>query len=172
MNTLSETREPLWKTICDDLRKQINRYQYAQKFFTTAEICEKYAVSQITARRALLELEKDGLVEMIRRRGTIVRSVVNTRTIHFVIPRDMNLHETLSQPIPFKIYSAVVSEIEKMKLDFHVIGEDYLPSVISRNIPYTGFIILQGLLRKNNEDFLREKNMPCVFAHALSRRPD
>jgi GntR family transcriptional regulator len=39
---------------------------------TEREICERYAVSRITAVRALTDLERDGLVERIQGKGTIV----------------------------------------------------------------------------------------------------
>ncbi|HET7099666.1 MAG TPA: GntR family transcriptional regulator [Terriglobia bacterium] len=81
---------PLFVQLTTELREQLNSGMStgrlkAGDFFTTERfLCRKYRVSTITAKRALDELESDGLVVRHRGRGTFVaRSLVIQNLDHF-----------------------------------------------------------------------------------------
>lgn len=81
---------PLFVQLTTELKEQLNREMCrgelkAGDFFTTERfLCRKYGVSTITAKRALDELESEGLVVRHRGRGTfIARSLVIQNLDHF-----------------------------------------------------------------------------------------
>ena len=57
-----------------NLRSQIesDRYKPGDKLPTTSELCSQFGVSKITVRRAMDELERDGLISRRRGSGTFV----------------------------------------------------------------------------------------------------
>jgi len=65
---------PLFHQICVVLRDQVisGALPPGSKLPSEAEICEVFGVSRITAKRAMDQLAKDGLVTRARGRGTIV----------------------------------------------------------------------------------------------------
>lgn len=65
---------PLYHQLFLQLRDEImsGRRAHGDTMPTEAELCDQYAVSRITARRALAELSASGLVERRRRTGTRV----------------------------------------------------------------------------------------------------
>ncbi len=65
---------PLYKSIYDDLKGKIqnNYYKEGVVLPTELELIDKYQVSRITMRRALSDLEHDGLIKRIRGKGTVV----------------------------------------------------------------------------------------------------
>jgi len=81
---------PLFAQLTSELKEQLNREMCSGKlkagdFFTTEKfLCQKYGISTITAKRALDELESEGLVVRHRGRGTFVaRSLVIQNLDHF-----------------------------------------------------------------------------------------
>ncbi|PSK95641.1 GntR family transcriptional regulator [Murinocardiopsis flavida] len=64
-----------WETITGELREAIIRGEIAPGTTLPREtdLEERYGASRTTVRRAVEELEAEGLVEKVRRRGTVVR---------------------------------------------------------------------------------------------------
>ena len=75
---------PLFHQICVVLRDQVisGSLQPGSKLPSESEICAEFKVSRITAKRALDELAKEGLVTRARGRGTIVAE--RSETVPFV----------------------------------------------------------------------------------------
>lgn len=71
---MNNKETPLYKGIYDDLKKKIteNVYKENTALPTEIELIDKYHVSRITMRRALSDLEHDGLIKRTRGKGTIV----------------------------------------------------------------------------------------------------
>lgn len=65
---------PKYRAIAEDIAKQIrkNAIKAGEKVPSENEIIAKYAVSNVTARKALSALEQSGLVKRIKGKGTIV----------------------------------------------------------------------------------------------------
>lgn len=64
---------PLWAQIADDLRARIARNEFSERFPTDEEMVRDYAVSRQTVREAVRHLERTGVVERQRGRGSFLR---------------------------------------------------------------------------------------------------
>jgi len=69
---------PLFKVVRDALRTAIDTGQYSDGDLIPPEpaLCEQFAVSRITVRRAVAELASEGLLEKVPGKGTFVRAGV------------------------------------------------------------------------------------------------
>ncbi len=67
---------PLYMKILTDLKQQILNGQLTAgaKLPTEKELSESYSVSRITSKRALTELEQDGLIYRVRGKGSFVKA--------------------------------------------------------------------------------------------------
>ncbi len=65
---------PQYMKIYDDIRKKIKdgRLAPGMKLSTEQEIATQFGVSRPTVRQALLELEREGLLERYRGKGTFI----------------------------------------------------------------------------------------------------
>jgi DNA-binding GntR family transcriptional regulator len=65
----------VWAQVADDLRADINagKLPPGAKLPTELELSERYGVARNTIRRAVAELVSDGLVIVMRGRGTFVK---------------------------------------------------------------------------------------------------
>ncbi|MGX7417913.1 GntR family transcriptional regulator [Carnobacterium gallinarum] len=85
-------KEPLYQIIYDHLKNDIinQRYPYGAQVPTEKELTASYQVSRITAKRALTELENDGLIERTPGKGSFVtyqnHSTKQTYEIAFMLP--------------------------------------------------------------------------------------
>lgn len=70
-----ESAVPLYEQIVEELSENIKKgiYKDQCKLPTENELMEKYAVSRITIRRAVAELEEKGVVEKKQGKGTFIR---------------------------------------------------------------------------------------------------
>lgn len=77
MHWFSERKEPLYATIKRELLSKIERgtWPIDHKLPTEGELLEQYEVSRGTIRRALHELELEGYISRLPRRGTFVARV-------------------------------------------------------------------------------------------------
>lgn len=63
---------PLWAQLADELRARLERGEFAERFPTDMELTEGYGVSRHTARHAVAELNKNGLLRRARGVGTVI----------------------------------------------------------------------------------------------------
>ena len=85
---------PLYQKISKDLKEEIitQKISVGDQLPTEKELSETYKVSRITAKRALTELEQQGLVTRTRGKGTFVKDATRTPTpagkqhVLFIIP--------------------------------------------------------------------------------------
>lgn len=63
---------PLWSQLADELRRRLEAGEFATRFPTDHELTECYEVSRHTARHAIAELNKNGLLRRSRGLGTVV----------------------------------------------------------------------------------------------------
>ncbi len=103
--------QPLYRQIYQSLLLEIqqSRYQIGQRFPSEKEILETYAVSRITAIRALKELEDAGYIERHRGKGNILVATNPTATVSSgksVSPKN----NIIGLVIPFLSYPQVQPE--------------------------------------------------------------
>ncbi|MFH0795664.1 MAG: substrate-binding domain-containing protein [Candidatus Omnitrophota bacterium] len=164
MTTLiMEKSEPVWQQIYNDLSVEVKNFDFGQRFYTLAEICRKYEVSGITARRVLSEMEQKGLVEKIRRRGTIAKNCSEKLSIKFILPAGMPATAFSTEPVLFRIYNGVAAETAKMKISLETISENYFSSLSLNSRQKIGFLIFQQTCDANFPTFLKDNALPFVF---------
>lgn len=67
---------PVYRQIEQFLRDQIERgeLQIGERLPSEAELCKRWGISRITVRQALVELQRDSLVERVPGKGTFIRN--------------------------------------------------------------------------------------------------
>ncbi|UKZ02865.1 GntR family transcriptional regulator (plasmid) [Streptomyces viridifaciens] len=80
---------PAYRQVAAELRAAIERGDYPEGSVLPKleEIAQQYGIAKQTAREAIGELENEGLVEPVRRRGTVVRPAPNRQ--HLVRARQV-----------------------------------------------------------------------------------
>jgi GntR family transcriptional regulator of arabinose operon len=75
--------KPLYSQIIEILRGRITRGEYVpdQQLPTEMELAEQFSVSRITSKRALIELEREGLIYRRRGSGSYVKKQEETRRV-------------------------------------------------------------------------------------------
>ncbi|WP_037913169.1 GntR family transcriptional regulator [Actinacidiphila yeochonensis] len=68
---------PAYRQVAAELREAIESGEYSEGAVLPKleELAQRYGIAKQTAREAVAELESEGLVEAVRRRGTLVRPV-------------------------------------------------------------------------------------------------
>lgn len=118
---------PMYQIIMNDLRGRIaaSDFDYEQPLCTEKSLCAAYAVSRITAKRAIDELEKAGLIYRKRGVGSFVKSaaeaeappvLLQSRSIALMIPF------SISRGGIFATIEAASTALAKVgvSLNFHV----------------------------------------------------
>ncbi|MFJ2864251.1 GntR family transcriptional regulator [Kitasatospora sp. NPDC087314] len=74
---------PAYRQLADDLRTGITTGQYppGTTLPKITDLAAQYGISKQTAREAVTLLEEEGLVEVVRRRGTVVRALPERRRL-------------------------------------------------------------------------------------------
>lgn len=72
-----ENKQPIYSSIKEDLKEKIisGEYAVAQMLPSERALCEKYRASRMTVRRAIDELQYEGLLYKIQGKGTFVSNV-------------------------------------------------------------------------------------------------
>lgn len=160
MPTISS--DPRWKSIHDQLLLELPTYEYGSNFYTIADICKKFDVSIITARRVLDELAAQGLVEKIRKRGTVVRRLQKATAIRLVVSKGMRVGpESFSVTIQRQLAGLTQFAREK-NIDFDTISETHLELVFARKSHDIGLLLRPGVTARSIE-FIRTRNIPYVL---------
>lgn len=63
---------PLWQQLLDIMRAQIESGEWTGMIPSEPHLCQRYEVSRITVRRAKKELIDEGLLTVVKGRGTFV----------------------------------------------------------------------------------------------------
>lgn len=154
--------DPRWKSIHDQLLRELPSYEYGSNFYTIADICRKFEVSIITARRVLDELAAAGLVEKIRKRGTVVRRMQKAISIRLVVSKGMRVGpESFSVTIQRQL-AGLSQQAREKNIDFDTISESHLELVFGRQSHDIGLLLRPGVSARTIE-FIRTRNIPHVF---------
>lgn len=162
-------KQPIWQQLYNKLRMEIPKFEFGQRFCTLADICRKYGVSEITARRVLSEMEKEGLVEKIQKRGTIVKNFNEVRQIRLVIPGPESPRETMAHPVALRIHTGITRETMPLKINVGIVSETYLQDSLPDIWEKVGFLIFEQL-GESFLKFLKERRLPYVLLHIPSRK--
>lgn len=165
-------RQPRWKVIYDTLHAELDQYAYGSDFYTLDDICRKFGVSVITARRVLDELEGRGLVQKIRGRGTIVRRVSKEVSVRFLIPENapsdfQNFNQTFRQ-----LVAGASTFASRHHVDFDTLSESYVQTLLNGQNVNCGVVIPNGLSTENVR-FIQRSGIKYIMLEprSLKARP-
>ncbi len=161
-----KSNKPKWKIIHDSLLHEIKRFNVGDNFYTIDEIARNYNVSRITAIKVLEEFAQKGLVEKIRRKGTIVKksSAVKLK-IYLVIPAYASTNIYLNSPIGMKLYSGLVLAIGEIGAGFSVVSEKMLYSLSDNFLDGDSGIIFFQRASRETTNIVRQRGIPYIFLH-------
>lgn len=159
-----ESRTPRWKQVYDALQQELPGYEYGSNFYTIAQICEKFKVSTITATRVLGEMQDEGLVEKIRRRGTVVRRSDREAVVWMLMaarrPSDWPHFDSRW----VRIITAACNAAKARGVKFEFIDETHLSSLLASNGTNSCFgIVLTSALATQTIRTVRRSGLPHVF---------
>lgn len=163
----SPVPQPRWKAIVEALRVEIPNHSYGGRFFSIAEICERYQVSAITARRVLTEMQSEGLVEKIRSRGTVVRRLSSKASVRLVMPSGARPDYQTTSVVMRRQLAGITEFASARQIDFDTISESHLAIVFARGHDTYGFLVAPGVSRQTL-DFLRRRGLPFVLLNPIS----
>ncbi|MFC7393965.1 GntR family transcriptional regulator [Scopulibacillus cellulosilyticus] len=75
MKLNADSAQPLYEQLKSIIKEEISRgvYKYGDRIPTEIELCEKYGVSRITARRAVSDLVEENILDRQQGKGTFVK---------------------------------------------------------------------------------------------------
>ena len=154
-----------WLEIYKNLKEEINsgNYKRGDRFLRIKDICEKFKVSDITARRVLNELERENLVIQKPKVGTLIKSL--GKEIYMFTPIKLNDLKILSgwEYIKANILKGVIEESLRENVEIKFVSEEFiLENFKSDNI----FLILYHTLNSEIEkNLLKRKSPNIIFLH-------
>ncbi|MCM8773097.1 MAG: GntR family transcriptional regulator [Candidatus Omnitrophica bacterium] len=154
----------LWFEIYKELKEEINkgRYKSGDKFLKIKDICKKFNVSEITARRVLNELEREKLIIKKQRIGTIINRT--NLKLFFIVPHVWNLKNISSLPI---IQAEVLKGIFKKSVEENVEIEFVDEKTFFKNIKNgIYFLFYHSLDDKKEKEILEKISSNIVIVHS------
>ncbi len=156
-----------WAEIYRNLKEEINsgKYKRGDKFLRIKDICEKFKVSEITARRVLNELKRENLIIQKPRTGTRIKSL--REKIYVFLPYGLDVKRMLGiEYIKSEILKGVIEESREVNLEVEFISEKFLELNLNKNI----FLILyHALLPEVEKKLISGKNPNILFLHSPFR---
>jgi len=156
-----------WVEIYRNLKEEINskKYKRGDKFLRIKDICEKFKVSDITARRVLYELERENLIIQKPKIGAIIKSL--KEEIYVFSPYGWDVKRLLGlEYIRSEILKGIIEESIKENLEVKFISERYLERNFNKNI----FLILyHTLISPTEKKLISVKNPTILFLHTPSK---
>lgn len=168
MTTVNTRTTSLWKTVYDKLHAELTSCEYGSDFYTAAQVCKKFDVSQITAIRVLNELARSHLIEKIPGKGSVVRRISKPIIMRMLLPANTQ-HDLLSFDYSSsRRFEGVAAAAREQGIDFSVLSEKHLSNLFPRqnDEPQFGFLLLHQVSRQTRK-FLRSHGLPFVLVDPL-----
>jgi DNA-binding LacI/PurR family transcriptional regulator len=157
---------PRWKEVYDQLLVDLHARRYGSDFYSIAEVCRRFEVSQITAIRALNELASRKLIEKIAGKGNVVRRVEQTFPIWLITPDATNgSYGSMDSAIRRRV-AGVSRAAEQLGLSLDFVSESRLLPLFPRQDGPVGFMVPHQISNRTI-DFLREHRLPYVMLDTL-----
>ena len=162
MPTLQKRTVPRWQSIKESLQEEILKASFGQTFYSLQEICRRYRVSQITARRVLAELADEDLIEKQNGRVSTIKKVPEKLTIQFVVASDF-LPETFRQPCVMRTFAGVLQAAQEIGAEVDILAEKYLGMQETLEHERTGFLLMGGNVQEETRELLRTHRLPHII---------
>ncbi|MCM8802880.1 MAG: LacI family transcriptional regulator [Candidatus Omnitrophica bacterium] len=175
-----DTKNKKWQSIYDEIKFKIGSGDYESGTIKIKDIIQKFSVSDITARRVLNELKKDGLVHSIRRKGTIILGKEKIKDIYLIV-KDENL--IYKSPLNTQIFTRIVNGFNASNFSKlfrkHIISLDFLLSNKEQFKEKDIIIFAEALLKVekdkveiDNEKIEQIKEFTPIIIHAFGKIED
>lgn len=148
---------PIWKKTYNSLLIELEKFKCGERFHSLQEICDKYQVSKITARRVISELTTANLIRTAPRRGAFV--IRNNKRIMLFLVHSANLSSdnAFFTLMTERCIKGMKEETSKLDIEIKVVSEEIIPHICKNPTnKQTGFLILERIDKKNL--FFLDKN--------------
>ncbi len=108
-------RRPLYVQVRDRIRESLAQYGPGHRLGTESEFVKRFNVSLVTVRRALSELEKDGVIERRQGSGTYVAEASSTGK-HVAVLLDVDISSGPVSPAFFKIAQEIRNNLKALEI--------------------------------------------------------
>jgi len=148
-----------------NLKEEINsgKYKRGDRFLRIKDICDRFKVSEITARRVLNELKRENLIIQKPKVGALIKSL--GKEIYMFTPFKINDFKILSgwEYIKANILKGVIEESIRENVEIRFVSEEFvLENFNNDNI----FLILYHTLNPEIEKNLLKTEKPnIIFLH-------
>lgn len=157
---------PVWREVYEQCAARAGSMSYGEPFWTLKDICERFGVSSITARRVVSELRNAGLVKPIPRRGTIVTRLERRVGVRLLLHGSLAIPDIRKHPHIARLQHGIEEEAARLDVRFDVCSETTLPVISHTDGGQSlGFLVLQRLGQQCLA-FLRWRKLPFVYVHA------
>ena len=156
-----------WKEILDELQEEIvkNNLHSGDKFHSLKEVCIKYDVSLITAKRVFSELENDCWIKKTRGKGTFITKsrlpvVIKLILSHGDSPEQ--IHKSTYSTL--RVYNGILEAAKEAGIQVQTFGN--FPFWKDSRNEY--FVFLTGIDKKSLSDVSRKNTV--VLAYSLEQK--
>jgi len=144
ISSRGDVRQFRWKSVYNDMLARCRRLHHGERLAVLGEICRRYGVSMITARRVAVELAKNGYVENKRRMGMLVRKVPDRLAIKLLLPRYFGRDELLSgRAAIMRLYAGMTARAAQLNVSVVLMDETALPAALTQTGPRPVFLVHQ-----------------------------
>ena len=160
---------PQWKAVYDQLVEELPRHPYGSDYHTLAEVCGKFGVSNITARRVLSELAQAGCIEKRGSRPARVVRPHKTLTVYLLDADNYGPTFPTRHGNSRRYMAGIDSCAQARSIEVDAISESHLHKMFPRPAgEHVGFLVPNYLLPRSVE-FLREHGLPYVLMDPQQR---
>ncbi|MDD3927694.1 MAG: winged helix-turn-helix domain-containing protein, partial [bacterium] len=143
--TKATSSNHLWQDIFNTLLVEIGEKDLrpGDRFQSLEEVCNRFGVSVITARRAFDELEQQGWIKRFKYRGAFIAKNRSPFTVKFVLKRtwdDVELPLQGSLFVQLKIMDEMRKAATRMGIDLHLCT----PALLDSDMVEANIVVLQG----------------------------
>lgn len=161
-------KNKVWCEVKDDLIKRIlaKEFKINSKFYSLKGLSSEYGISDITSRRVIAELAKEGYIESFPGKGSFVKSCLAEKKIVLLTEQTPEIISSDILPnLVSEIYKGMLLECAGRNADLQVLSKKYLkqwPLGKSLSVILLGDVIIDD---KNLANVLKRPNCHKVFCH-------
>jgi len=158
--------EYLWKQVAGELMKRIQdkNLENGDPFPSLREVCRKYGVSLITAKRIFMELERAGYIWTMPGKGTFIASPRESLAINLIIPERISFERhDINISFLLTLIRGITESAAKAGVRLHT----YTSLDFVRDIKNQGLILLNySWLEREKLDQAAKNNYVVLYLHS------
>ena len=113
----------VWQDVKNDLIRRITgrEFELHSRFFSFTGLSREYGISDITSRRVIRELVKEGYIESVPGRGSFIRSCLEEKKIVLLAEKTPEITSDDALPnVISEVYKGMLFQCAKMNADIHL----------------------------------------------------